>query len=650
MSAPSEPLLRLALPPAVEGLLRRVRFRLRRDAVLAGLLFAVCLAAGVFWITTTLDLGWFELQRLELPVGLRAILLAVMLPGALWVIGSRIVMPLIRRVRDSDVALLLERRFPQFQDRLVTAVESSKGLPLEGPLSRPMLERSVDEAATIAGQVSADEVFDPTTLKRLSVFAGILAASVLLIGLIQPQLIQRWWSAFIRCDEVYHQRTTDLKVVAIAQPGDRRVEFQWTEEKLLYKHPRGADLELELSVPDGGPDEGTAWVVPDRVRIDVIRADGSRSRTYVTPTADSGRVFRFVVTRLQEPIEVELLAGDFRSRNPYRIDVVNPPGLDTMRLDCTYPEYTGWNSQRERKLQVNGSEVSLPAGTSFDLTAVASKSLRAVRVVTDQFELSGDRESSKLVLRDGRVVESNGKPLVSPDGTSVSASFLVELPGSADSATVTNQDGQGLSSGSAEPNTNINLDVVADGRLRIPSNTNLRFFLHDDDDVMSVSPDSLRVQGIQDKPPVVVAQMTGIDNAITRLAKIPITGRVKDDYGLSYAGFSFQVDDETNWRPRPFRAVVPAGSLEYELRRSESEPFELFDVQVLELSEGQRLTLSVVAVDTNENPGPGTTRGQPMQFRIVSIEELLSLLYTREIALRGRFEEVIKQLKKSRMI
>ncbi len=80
------------------------------------------------------------------------------------------------------------------------------------------------------------------------------------------------------------------------------------------------------------------------------------------------------------------------------------------------------------------------------------------------------------------------------------------------------------------------------------------------------------------------------------------------------------------------------------MRRSESEPFELFDVQVLELSEGQRLTLSVVAVDTNENPGPGTTRGQPMQFRIVSIEELLSLLYTREIALRGRFEEVIKQL------
>ncbi|MFN9721154.1 MAG: hypothetical protein ACK58L_20850 [Planctomycetota bacterium] len=644
MSAPSEPLFRMSLPPAVEGLLRRVRFRLRRDAVLAGVLFSTCLAAGVFWVTTTLDLGWFELQRLELPVGLRVLLLAIMVPVGLWVIGRQIFIPLIRRVRDSDVALLLERRFPQFQDRLVTAVESSKGVSLEGPLSRPMLERSVDEAARIADQVSADEVFDPTTLQRLSLVAGGFAASILLLGLIQPQLIHRWWSAFIRCDEVYHPRTTDLQVVAIAQPGDRRVEFQWTEERQLYKHARGADLELELSVPEGGPAEGSEWVVPDRVRIDVIRADGSRSRTYVTPTADSGRVFRFVVTRLQEPVEVELLAGDFRSRNPYRIDIVNPPGLDTMTLDCQYPDYTGWNSLRERKLKVTGSEISLPTGTLFDLKAAASKPLRAVRIVTDQFELSGDRESSRLMLRDGRVIESQGRPLITADGATVIASFLVELFEPATSGSGQSSDGHVQSSGAALSGATNESEVLVDGRLRIPSNTNLRFFLHDEDDVMSVSPDSLRVQGIEDQPPVVVAQMTGVDNAITRLAKIPITGRVKDDYGLRTAGFSFQVDDETNWRPRPFRAVVPSGSLEFELGRSDTEAFELFDVQVLELSEGQRLSLSVVATDANENPGPGITRGQPMQFRIVSIEELLSLLYTREIALRGRFEEVIKQL------
>ena len=135
-------------------------------------------------------------------------------------------------------------------------------------------------------------------------------------------------------------------------------------------HPRGADLELEMTVPDGGPGKGQTWVVPDRVRVDLIRADGTRSRTYVS--ASSGRTFRFVVTRLQEPVTIELLAGDYRTRVPYRIEVVNPPGIDSMQLRCTYPEYTGWNQVRERSLIVTGSEVRLPIGTSFELTATGS--------------------------------------------------------------------------------------------------------------------------------------------------------------------------------------------------------------------------------------------------------------------------------------
>ena len=121
---------------------------------------------------------------------------------------------------------------------------------------------------------------------------------------------------------------------------------------------------------------GQPWVVPDRVRVDVIRVDGSRSRTYVS--ASSERTFRFVVTRLQEPVEIELLAGDYRTRVPYRIEVVNPPGIDSVQLLCTYPEYTGWNQLRERTLTITGSEVQLPIGTSFELVATSSKPLQAV--------------------------------------------------------------------------------------------------------------------------------------------------------------------------------------------------------------------------------------------------------------------------------
>jgi hypothetical protein len=170
----------------------------------------------------------------------------------------------------------------------------------------------------------------------------------------------------------------------------------------------------------------------------------------------------------------------------------------------------------------------------------------------------------------------------------------------------------------------------------------LRFFLHDTDNIQSVSPETLRVQGIADQPPVVVARMTGIGNAITRRARIPIAGRLKDDYGLMSAGFEFRVDDETGWRPRPLRRPPETGRLDFELSRSGDEPFEVFEVQPLELSDGQTLTLSIIATDGN--PEPGVTRGDPLPFRIVSNEELLSLLYTREIGLRARFEEIIAHL------
>jgi hypothetical protein len=637
MSSPTHTVTQISIPPKVQALIRRVRFRLRRDAVATGVLLTVCFAAVVFWVTTTLDIGWFLLQHLELPVGLRAILLGVMLPAVLWLLASRVCFPLLRRVRDLDIALILERRFPQFQDRLITSIETSKGLPVEGPLTRPMLEMSIHEAEALAETVVSDEIFDISSVKRLSLFAGGLLLSLLVTAIAQPQLLTRWWSAFVLCDETYHERTTDLKMVAIAQPGDRAVEFVPADDQLLYRHPRGADLELEMFVPDGGPTEGQDWIVPDRVRVDVVRADGSRSRTYVSPTSSSNRKFRFVVTRLQEPIIVELLAGDYRSRTPYHVDVVNPPGIDGIVLKCVYPEYTGWNQQRETSISVNGSEVQLPIGTLFELTATSSKALRGVRIVSDQFELSGDHDGSTLTMRDSQSSDSNGRKLITQDGMAFSARFEITSP-------LPETAKETVASSGSEPDTTT-VPVTAElDVLKIPSNANLRFFLHDVDDVMTVSPETLRVQGLEDKPPVVVAQLTGIDNAITRFAKIPVAGRIKDDYGLKSATFEFLVDDESTWRPRPFRLIPDKNTTDFELRRSETEAYELFDVQVLELSEGQTLTLSITATDANIFPAPGVTRGEPMLFRIVSIEELLSLLYTREIALRGRFEEVISQL------
>jgi len=137
--------------------------------------------------------------------------------------------------------------------------------------------------------------------------------------------------------------------------------------------------------------------------------------------------------------------------------------------------------------------------------------------------------------------------------------------------------------------------------------------------------------------------MSGIGNSVTRRARIPLALRIRDDYGIRSAGFEFQVDDETGWRPRPFRRSPDPGALEFS-----TEPAEYFELQPLELTEGQSLTLSVAASDSNPLTGGSLARSTPLPFRIVSDDELLSLLYTREIALRGRFEELIARVEEVR--
>lgn len=645
MSSTLENQIRIHLPAAIRELLTAVRGRVRRYSVLSGILFLSIAAAACFWVTYSLDSGWFAIQRLELPVGLRLLMLLAMAFAAVWLLLGRVLRPLLRRHKDREIAVLLERRFPEFQDRLVTTVECSDGYPGEGPVVSAMLTRTAQDAGEFARNVNTEDVFELKQLKGQGWAAGVLVLSILGYGLIQPGSLQRWWSAFVQCEETYHERTTTLEFRAVAQPGDRRQSFQTSETggALFYLHPRGSDFELEMTVPSGESPAGREWVVPERVRVDLIREDGTRSRTYVS--ASSERRFRFVVTRLQETIALEILAGDYRTSVPLEVRSVEPPTVTSLEAQCVYPAYTGWNRRRQRNVTVLGSELSLPIGTRFDLVALSNKPLQSARLVGDLFEVSGDRQTCRVTPREGfEVARQPDQPLVSADGLTVSAAFQLVLESSAGAEIGADSDAEEETpavDGPAEA-------AAAEAAVRITSNSTLRFFLHDTDNIISLSPQTVRIRGVADKPPVIATRSVGVANAITRRAVIPFAGSIQDDYGVAKARFEFIVDDGTTWRVREFQTPLNAGATEHELLPDEAGRPERFDVLPLELSEGQTLSISVTATDACTEPAPNTARAEPVVFRVVSNEELLSLLYTRELNLRRRFEEVIQRLEQIR--
>jgi hypothetical protein len=200
----------------------------------------------------------------------------------------------------------------------------------------------------------------------------------------------------------------------------------------------------------------------------------------------------------------------------------------------------------------------------------------------------------------------------------------------------------------------------------------LRISLEDTDKITSPTPIRFTINAIVDQPPLVETKLKGIGSSVTRKARIPIAGTVVDDYGVASAQFEFRVDEAADWQSRSF-AVRPQGTpREFTLQRSENEVFERFDVLPLELSTKQRITLTVAAMDActvpsnslNNSNSPTATgngndasrlaagtahrsQGLKYTFTIIPEEELLSMLYGRELGLRKRMEQIVSESKAS---
>ena len=619
-----------SIPPEIHALLGSLRRRIRRYVALTGL-GIVCVVCGVlFWFSLGIDAAWFSISLLELPRWVRAGFVLVAGAATLFTFLVYVVLRLSGRFGMKDLALVLERRFPELNDGLITAVEMASDPENEHTeLTTSMLNRTVAQAADTSQTLDAHAVFERRPLRRTIIAASTMAASLVVLGVTNAQAVQRWYRAFVRQDDVYWNRETALIARVVVQPGDHVRDFVLARGELVCKHPRGADFSLIIETPNTTRPNGAEWKRPQRVRLDVTRGDGSRSRVYLPPSRDE--TFRYGIAQLQDSINIHIRGGDYASRRPYRVVVVDPPRVSHVDLECDYPQYTGLNQTDARQLRMHGAQASLPVGTTFRLNVVCNKELAGFRLRSDRFELAGTRSSGTITM------------LADADNPQREIDF----------GTATTHDR--LQVGKRDFSVQFLLDRIAEGKprsasvpppgpIRLEPDSTLNVYLEDTDGIVAASPVRLVINGTPDNPPTIHSELRGIGRTITRKAVIPVAGVVEDDYGIAKARFDFRVNDETAWRARPLRRPPHSRPRRLDLRRAEDELFELFEVLPLDLTVGKKLTLTVYAEDGDNLHGPNAAHGEMHSFTIVSNEELLSILFAREINLRRRFEQIIEEL------
>lgn len=637
------------LRPEIGSVLGRLRRRIRRYVVIEGIALVLVVLGLLFWASLALDWFYFQASHLELPRWFRAAFgiaaIGLVAAGVLVWIGMR----LLRSFRAKALALVLERRFPELNDRLITAVESADSPESVPPLTASMLNRTIEDVARMTRDLELGSVFDKAPLRRAVVLAAVLIVSILGFAATNADAMERWYNGFVDLEESYWRRETLLEVKVVAQPGDRIREF----EDFRYKHARGADLTLLVEVPEGK-------VVPERVRIDYRIAGGrGRGRTRMSRVGD--RQFQHTLPGLLDGVQLYVDGGDYTNPRPYVVEVVEPPRIDRIVLDSLYPAYTRLNDVDERRRPVRtpnavqGTQISLPMETDFLFEADVNKPLVGGRLEGDlgsgRFELSFGTMLGEGVLAD----PSAPSAMLTLKGQDGEPELRAPLPQQI-AARLLSSDGRHLSipfvlTTDALKKLPLMLSAAQESSepvaVPLPADALVRIYLEDVDGIISIDPARLTVNGIVDQPPVIETELRGISTSITRKARIPVTGVISDDYGLAGARFEFRVDNGEDWQQRPFARPPRGGQKEHRLARSAEEEFERFDVVPLDLSIGQKLTLTVSAVDGDDMNGPHSSQGQKYVFSIVSNEELLSHMYAKELNLRRRFEQILSEVKQT---
>jgi hypothetical protein len=614
------------LPPELTDLLSRLRSQIQRYVLLEGTASVLVVLGLLFWVSLGLDWTYFFLQRAELPRWIRFAIEVAGICLCLSLFAGWVGLRWMRQFRQRALALVLERRFPELNDRLITAIELTDGKHVtQPPLTQAMLARTIEEVREASSHLDLGTVFDKRPLMRAGISASCLAVSVLAFAICFSDVFGLWFRRNVLLANESWKRETAVQLVVLAEPGERAIEFK----DGVYKHPRGSDLTLQASVLP-------SMKVPEQVQLRYAMSDGSaRGRAYFSRLGD--RQFKHTLTGLLNSLDCYLLAGD-AERTPYHIEVVEPPRIDRIVLDSLFPKYTGWNEIDEKTgttvrtpKPVQGTQISLPAGTDFLLQAQTNKPLVGVRIQTASYDLEFSREIARVTLfqQDGQTRGGSFTiPAVSQwlaqDGRSFAVPFLLA---SASDQSVISDAGQ------------VRLP------LRLPADAQLKIFLSDTDDILTAEPARLTISSITDESPIVETQLRGIGSSITRKAIIPVTGVISDDYGVAMARFDYRVDS-ADAQPRSF-PTEPRGAKKFALEQSETQKWLRFDVLPLELKVGQKLSLSVIAEDADNLSGPHFAQGEKYNFQIVSDEELLSQLYARELNLRQRFEQILTEVQRS---
>lgn len=589
------------IPADVRSIFGQVRQRFRRHVMAGGMALVAAWLVVWFWAAMVLDRGPVFLGLAELSFDWRVVLLVLAIAVVSWLLITKVLMRVGVSLPDRSIALLIERRFPAFGDRLATLTsrhdESGGG---SDPEAHAALEKKlVVEVQQRLTSINVQELFNTTALRRVQWLAFALIASFVGFAIWQPTTTVTGLRRLVLLHPIEWPRECRLELVGL------RVQDQGVPESIadvtMLQPPvdqsifvaRGASVSLSIraELPN---DDNPQRRLPRRCQLQYRCDDGRSGRIPMNAIGGPRDGFQTysVDGSILEGISSNVtcfVRGDDHRIGPWTIEAIEPPITKQIALDVRYPDYlideasSRWTP---RSLPL-APGLALPGGTKVDLNIESDREVQNVYLVDSQGEL---------------VYEATVQP---GDGRQFQASL---------------------------------------GKLN--SDLQLNVWLRDQHGIFSQSPTRVAIGSTEDKPPTVKFRLSGIGTAVTPGVRIPVGGLVTDDYDIqsSWAYVSTAIADGIELPVR----VSPNGELDgevdfLELRRSGQLPTDL------PVGDGSQVTFTVFANDKYDlAEAPNTGAGERYTLDVVSPAELLRILERQEADQRRRLEQINEELMQAR--
>src|SRR5690242_9486439 len=277
--------------------------------------------------------------------------------GLAFALAAALIIPVIRLNR-RHAAREVERRYPQFQERLLTFTERVEQRPND-----PFLELLAADTLSVAQEAEPREVAKTSLIFSFS-SAAIVAALVLIwLGMSGPGFLgygtSLLWGGLPKGEmKPYYS----IQV----EPGNKTIR-------------KRSDLMVSASL--------SGFQAP-KVRFFAKYASASQWEQAVMRTEQGGTSYQFLLACVPESLEYYVEAGGVRSAS-YKLNVVDLPSVKNIRVTYHFP---AWLGQKDT-VEDPGGDLRAVEGTNAEVMVTTDRPLSTGAILLD--------DGTKITLRSG---------------------------------------------------------------------------------------------------------------------------------------------------------------------------------------------------------------------------------------------------------